>query len=107
MLPAEPPNLKLSSRNSCSASGARVRYNFNIAKPFCSLHQIPTMFNLPPANTFGRKLFGGGDFLDDCVDCGTGIRGGQNGAAYDQEIGAGFDGFGRGGGAGLIVGFCA
>lgn len=51
-----------------------------------------------------RDLFRGGDFVDDGLRGGAGVRGSGDRAAYDQEIGAGFDGFRGSRGAGLVVG---
>ena len=49
-------------------------------------------------------LFGGGDFVDDGLGGGAWVGGGGDGAADDDEVGAGFDGFGGSGGTGLVVG---
>ncbi len=51
-----------------------------------------------------RDLFRGGDFVDDGLRGGAGVGGRGDRAAYDQEIGAGFDGLGGSCGAGLVVG---
>src|SRR5579859_722091 len=48
-------------------------------------------------------LLGGGDFVDDGLRCAAGIRGGENRTSDDEEVGAGANGFGGRGGAGLIV----
>ena len=53
------------------------------------------------------KLFCGGDFVDDGLGGGAWVGGGGDGAADDEEVGAGFDGFGGSGGTGLVVGFAA
>src|ERR1700685_291528 len=46
------------------------------------------------------ELFCGGGFVDDGLGGGAWVGGGGDGAAYDEEVGAGFDGFGGCGGAG-------
>lgn len=49
-------------------------------------------------------LFCGGDFVDYGLGGGAWVGSGGDGAAYDQEVGAGFDGFGGSCGAGLVIG---
>src|SRR5882724_6591943 len=51
-------------------------------------------------------LFGGGDFVDYGLGGGPWVGGSGDGAANDEEVCAGFYGFGGCGGAGLIVGSC-
>ena len=50
-----------------------------------------------------RELFCGGDFVDDGLSGGAGIRRGCDRSANHEEIGAGFDCFAWGCGAGLII----